>query len=102
LNRLNEVSFNAAPRELRIIALLRQVLDPGSGESEKWAHMRFHRISSDMMVELNATSTLLAEWEFLRMLCDKGRRAAQEFLERRAEDIGVKSSLDLDLLFDRV
>lgn len=42
--------------------------------------MRFHRISSDMMVELNATSTLLAEWEFLRMLCDKGRRAAQAFL----------------------
>jgi NTE family protein len=103
LNRLNEVSFNAVLlKELRMIALLRQVANLERGESEKWAHMRIHRIASDMMVKLHASSKLLAEWEFLCMLRDEGRRSAQEFLERHAEDIGVKSSYDLDQLLDRV
>ena len=103
LNRLNEVSFNAVLlKELRMIALLRQVANLERGESEKWAHMRIHRIASDMMVKLHASSKLLAEWEFLCMLRDEGRRSAQEFLERNAEDIGVKSSYDLDQLLDRV
>ncbi len=103
LNRLNEVSFNAVLlKELRMIALLRQVANPGCGESEKWAQMRIHRIASDMMVKLHASSKLLAEWEFLCMLRDEGRRCAQEFLERHADDIGVKSSYDLDQLLERV
>jgi len=103
LNRLNEVSFNAVLlKELRMIALLRQVTNLERGESEKWAHMRIHRIASDMMVKLHASSKLLAEWEFLCMLRDDGRRCAQEFLERHAEDIGVKSSFDLDQLLDNV
>ncbi|ARN80612.1 patatin-like phospholipase family protein [Methylocystis bryophila] len=103
LNRLNEVSFNAVLlKELRMIALLRQIADPGCGESEKWAQMRIHRISSNMMTELNASSKLLAEWDFLCMLRDEGRRAAQGFLERHGEDIGVKSSFDLDRLLDAV
>ena len=38
LNRLNEVSFNAAlMKELRMMALLRQVADPGTGEGARWA-----------------------------------------------------------------
>jgi NTE family protein len=103
LNRLNEVSFNAVLlKELRMIALLRQVTNLERGESEKWAHMRIHRIASDMMVKLHASSKLLAEWKFLCMLRDDGRRCAQEFLERHAEDIGVKSSFDLDQLLDNV
>ena len=45
LNRLNEVSFNATlMKELRMIALLRQVADAGSGEGARWAGMRTHRI----------------------------------------------------------
>jgi len=103
LNRLNEVSFNAVLlKELRMIALLRQVANLENGESEKWAHMRIHRIASDEMVKLNASSKLLAEWEFLCMLRDEGRRSAQEFLERHGDDIGVKSSFDLDQLLERV
>ena len=38
LNRLNEVAFNAVLlKELRMIALLRQVADPGHDEGAKWA-----------------------------------------------------------------
>ena len=36
LNRLNEISFNSPlAKELRMIALLRQVADPGHGEGER-------------------------------------------------------------------
>ena len=37
LNRLNEISFNSPlMKELRMIALLRQVADPGTGEGARW------------------------------------------------------------------
>ena len=59
LNRLNEVSFNAVLlKELRMIALLRQAADPGDGEGARWAGMRIHRIATDMMTELGASSKL--------------------------------------------
>jgi len=40
LNRLNEISFNSPlMKELRLIALLRQVANPGCGEGARWAGM---------------------------------------------------------------
>ena len=74
LNRLNEISFNSATiKELRMIGLLQQAADPGSGESAVWASMRIHRIRNDDMADLGYSSKLNAEWEFLTMLRDRGR-----------------------------
>ncbi len=99
LNRLNEVSFNAAlMKELRMIALLRRAADPGSGEGARWAAMRTHRIMTDMMIDLGYSSKLNAEREFLHMLRAEGRRAASEFLDAHADDIGHRSTADLDAL----
>jgi NTE family protein len=103
LNRLNEVSFNAVLlKELRMIALLRQVAQPDNSESAKWANMRIHRISSDLMVELGYSSKLNAEWEFLCMLRDEGRRAGEAFLEAHHEELGRHSTFDLDELLEGV
>ena len=102
LNRLNEVSFNAVLlKELRMIALLRQVAQPDS-ENAKWADMRIHRISSEVMVELGYSSKLNAEWEFLCMLRDEGRRAGDAFLSAHHEDLGRRSTFDLDELLKGV
>src|SRR6266404_4307858 len=69
LNRLNEISFNSPlMKELRMIALLRQVADPGHGEGARWAGMRTHRIMTDALAEFGASSKLNAEWEFISML----------------------------------
>ena len=68
-----------------MIALLRQVADAGSGEGAHWARMRIHLIRSDMMVELGSSSKLNAEWAFLSMLRDEGRRAAEAFLAAHGE-----------------
>ncbi len=63
LNRLNEISFNSPlMKELRMIALLRQVADPGTGEGARWAQMRTHRIMTDMLAQCGASSKLNAEW----------------------------------------
>ena len=99
LNRLNEVSFNSVLlKELRMIALLRQVANAGDCEGARWAAMRVHRIASEAMKELGYSSKLNAEWEFLCMLRDEGRRAAHAFLADHGDALGRRSSLDLDLL----
>jgi len=96
-NRLNEIAFNSALiKELRAAALLRRVVDPGTGEGAALAEMRMHRIASDLMTELSSSSKMLAEWNFLTMLRDAGRAAASEFLELHGADLGVRASLDID------
>jgi NTE family protein len=102
-NRLNEVAFNSPlMKELRMIALLRQVADPGHAEGALWAGMRIHRIASEAMTELSASSKLLAEWDFFCKLRDKGRQAAEAFLEAHGADLGVRSTLDLDVLLEGI
>jgi NTE family protein len=99
LNRLNEISFNSPlAKELRMIALLRQVADPGTGEGARWARMKTHRIKSDMLATFGASSKLNAEWAFVSRLRDEGRRAASEFLDTHSADLGVRSTADLDIL----
>jgi NTE family protein len=103
LNRVNEVSFNATLlKELRMIALLHQVSDPGSSEGVRWAQMRIHRVASDMMTDLGYSSKLNAEWAFLIMLRDEGRRSAETFLTAHVADLGARSTLDLDALIGQV
>ena len=99
LNRLNEISFNSPlMKELRMIALLRQVADPGTGEGARWAQMRMHRIRTDILAEFGASSKLNAEWDFMVMLRTEGRKAASEFLIASGDDLGKRSTADLDVL----
>jgi NTE family protein len=103
LNRLNEVSFNAVVlKELKMMALLRKVADPGDGEGRLWASMRIHLVRNDIMSELGASSKLNAEWAFFEYLHKEGRKAAQAFLETHGQDIGKRSTLDLDVLLEGI
>ena len=81
-----------------MIALMRQVADPGTGEGARWAGMRTHRIMSDMLIDLGSSSKMNAEWEFLTLLREEGRRAASEFLDEHGGDIGHRSTADIDVL----
>jgi len=100
-NRLNEVAFNAPLlKELRMIALLHKVADAGRGEGAKWAGMRIHRIATDRVTELDSTSKMITEWRFLCGLRDEGRRTAQLFLDTHGDDLGKRSTLDLDAMLE--
>jgi NTE family protein len=99
LNRVNEISFNSPlMKELRMIALLRQVTDPGTGEGARWAQMRMHRVMTDVLARYGASSKLNAEWSFLDLLRAEGRRAASEFLKAHGDDLGKRSTTDPDAL----
>ena len=99
LNRLNEISFNSPlMKELRMIALLHEVADPGTGEGARWAQMRTHKIMTDALAQFGASSKLNAEWDFVATLHAEGRRATSEFLETSADDLGKRSTADLDVL----
>jgi NTE family protein len=99
LNRLNEVSFNAVLiKELKMMALLRRIADPGDGEGAQWARMRVHMVRNPIMAELGASSKLNAEWEFVSMLREEGRKAGDRFLIEHGDDIGKTSTLDIDQL----
>jgi NTE family protein len=103
LNRLNEVSFNAVVlKELRMMALLRKVADPGDGEGRLWTEMRVHVVSNSIMAELGASSKLVAEWPFFTYLRDEGRKAAENFLDVHAMDLGNRSTADIDSLLDGI
>src|SRR5215472_10708235 len=73
INRLNEISFNASlKKELRAVAMFQRLIgDAGRLDeadwAQDWASVRLHRITTPMMVDLNASSKLNAEWGFLSM-----------------------------------
>lgn len=101
LNRLNEISFNSPlMKELRMIALLHQVADPGTGEGARWAQMRTHRIMTDALAGFGASSKLNAERDFIAVLRAEGRRAASEVLEAHADDLGERSTADFNVLLE--
>jgi NTE family protein len=80
LDRLNEVSFNAvALKELRMIALLRQVVDSGSSKGARWAGMRAHLVSNNVLTKLGASSKLNAEWAFSQCCAMRGENPRKSF-----------------------
>jgi len=83
-----------------MIALLHQVADPGQGEGARWAGMRTHRIMSDALADFGASSKLNAEWEFVSLLKEEGRKSADAFLAAHGDDLGRRSTADLDVLIE--
>ncbi|MCC9625924.1 patatin-like phospholipase family protein [Thalassospira sp. MA62] len=96
-SRLNEISFNSSlVRELRMMSVIRKDMPTHICEASKWGTMRMHLVASDVMLELDHTSKMNAEWDFMTMLRDKGREAAGAFLDAHRGDIGNRPSLDLE------
>ncbi|MFG1302586.1 patatin-like phospholipase family protein [Xanthobacter autotrophicus] len=105
LNRLNEVSFNSvAVKELYMMAMLQRHVSELSGDTEacNWARMRVHIVRNPIMAELGFSSKLNAEWDFLTMLKEEGREAAQVFLDDHGHDIGKASTVRFEELLQEL
>jgi NTE family protein len=50
------------------------------------------------MNKLGYSSKLNAEWAFLSLLKEEGRKAADDFLVRHGDNLGKKSTVDIDQL----
>ncbi|CAH1041779.1 patatin-like phospholipase family protein [Halomonas sp. TD01] len=100
MNRLNEITFNSALiKEIRMIALLKRALDE-QGIENCYQQALFHRISGEQaLADLSVSSKMNSEWAFLCYLFDQGRAAAERWLEAHFEEIGERSTLDIDAVY---
>jgi NTE family protein len=101
-NRMNEITFNASLlAQLRAAEFVTRLLKHGKLNRkddgvEGYRDLRIHRIDgAEKLVELDASTKMNAEWEFLLYLHDIGREAADNFLEKHFDSIGVRSTLDV-------
>jgi NTE family protein len=101
MNRVNEITFNAAlVKELRTLHLLHMLIEMEGLETERYRDVRVHIIhTADEVQDLEASSKLNAEWEYLTYLFERGRAWAGAWLDDHFEDLGRRQTLDLDDLF---
>lgn len=100
LDRVNEITFNSSLlAELRAIRFVTRQLEAGHLDPNIYKHLLMHSIDGDAdLGKLGASSKLNAEWAFLQLLFDRGRRTTDTWLERNFEQIGQSSTLDLDAM----
>ena len=103
-NRVNEITFNSSlVKELRAIYFVQKMLEEGWIKDEyrqKLKYVLIHSVRADnALSDLSVASKLASDWELLTMLRDRGRAAAEDWLDRHFDDLGVRSSVDLQKEF---
>lgn len=104
INRMNEINFNTSLiKELRTIALAQRIVSrsEGGGENEfSKGKLFLHMIHVDEEVQnLSASSKLNAEWDYLTLLFDLGRRWTDIWLRDNLDKVGRESTFDVEDLF---
>lgn len=100
LNRINEISFNAALlKEFRAIDFVHNLLDSDWIKEEyrsRFKYIFLHAISADKALnDLSVASKYSSDWDFIQLLYNRGRTEANEWLKRHFDKLGVRSSVDL-------
>ena len=102
MNRINEITFNSSLiKDLRSIHLLHEVISTGDIEAESYRAKRLHHIHAEKEVqEWSASSKYNTEWDYLKCLHDRGWHWAERWLDQHFDDIGERSSFNLNELFE--
>jgi NTE family protein len=101
VNRLNEITFNSSLlAEFRAIEFVARLIDQGrlprGTAAGQYRRVNMHRIALDGEAKtLFADSKLNNDYDFFEGLRQQGRRAARRFLDAHFDDIGVRSTIDL-------
>ena len=101
-NRINEISFNSSLlRELRAIEFVQRLLAEGRVPEGSMKRLFVHMISDDaLMGELSVATKLAPNPYLLARLKDAGRAAADGFITAHLQDLGARSSTDLQAMFN--
>jgi NTE family protein len=101
LNRINEISFNSALlRDLRAVAFVKRLIASGAVRPGAMKDVLVHLIADDVLMRgLSARTKIAPTPQLLERLFTAGRAAADGFLARHGEDLGVRTSVDLEALF---
>ncbi len=97
-DRVNEVTFNACLlAELRSIEFARRLHDEGKIDTRHFREVYMHRIDGGaVLAEFGMASKTRADLGFMRHLFTLGRTIAQQWLQKHHNDIGVRSSFQLE------
>ncbi len=100
-NRLNEITFNASlVKEIGSILLMKKLIDEEHVKKVRYTDMRLHHISAEKeLTDLDVSSKLNAEWEFLKYLHRIGYQTADQWLAANFDRIGIESTLDTSSIF---
>jgi NTE family protein len=100
-NRLNEISFNASlMKELRAINFVQRLLADGTLEAGRMSKVNIHMIADDgLMNDLSVATKLVPNPFVLSELREAGYAAAHAFLNASFEDLGERSSVNLEAMF---
>ena len=101
IDRLSEITFNASlVAEMRAISFVTRLLREHRVDADRYKSLRLHMIADEAsLLPFNASTKLNTEREFLEQLFAFGRAAAQAWLSRHRDDIGVKATLDIEREF---
>ncbi len=102
LNRINEVTFNSSlMAEVRAMNFVTRLIDQGVLPRGKgpgqYRRINLHRIALDgEFSNLTASSKLDSDYDFFLKLREGGKHAAHAFLDKHFDDIGARSTVDLE------
>ncbi|MDX1923216.1 MAG: patatin-like phospholipase family protein [Alphaproteobacteria bacterium] len=101
-DRLNEISFNSPLLvELRGLRLVNKLLIDGHLNEQLCGlrQLHLHMVGDEkVMSGLPLESKFNPEWNFLLSLREAGKTATKKWLSAHFDDLGVKSTLDIDKL----
>lgn len=98
-DRVNEISFNSSLiNEMRMINYRNQLIRKGIMKEEPRNREIFiHTISGyEALSQLSYSSKMNTSWDFLVSLKEKGRKIAEEWLETDFNQVGLKSTFDVE------
>ncbi|MEL7122243.1 MAG: patatin-like phospholipase family protein [Bacteroidota bacterium] len=100
-DRINELSFNSTLMlEMRRIAFIDKLVDQGITLDGKLKEIFVHYINPEVEVQnLNVSSKLNTNWDFLSKLFEIGRKYADVWLQENYDKIGVETTIDLHETF---
>ena len=101
LHRITEISFNSSlMREMRAVAFATRLIDNGELDGTKHSRMLIHWIGNDrLMSQLGTATQFHPEWTLLCRLRDEGRESASKWLAENFEEIGARSTVDVNDMF---
>lgn len=93
-DRVNEISFNSSLMlEIKMLQFQQELIKLGVTLNGKLKPVRLHNISPDAHLgELNLSSKLNTNWDFLMYLKDLGYKACNHWLEENFEKIGKETT----------
>ena len=100
-DRMNEISFNSSlMREMRAIAFVSRLVEEERLDPHRYQRMLVHAIRDDEeMRKHGAWSKLNPDWTFMQKLFEIGRGAASRFLASHYDDVGNRSSVDINATY---